>query len=718
MKILVLPGDGIGKDVCNAALPVLKLFDIKAQLEVDEIGWECWLKYGNPIPDSIWGKIKNYDAILPGATTSKGKKEAEAELAKHNTKKNVYTSPIIQLRKNLDLFANIRPCELIYGDRKPFRLTVIRENTEGLYSGIDQKGIPNSLQELIKHPNIERSGYEQASFAIRLQTKYGLERLFNYAFDYAQKYNYSKVTLADKPNVLRESGQMAADIFYSTAKRYKNIHSNIENVDALALQLVRKPENYGVIVAENMFGDILSDLAAGLMGGLGFAPSANIGNSIPYFEPVHGSAPQHAGVNRVNPSAMFLTIALLLEHFNFKKEAETIKKAIKLVVKEGRHTTYDIGGNAGTKEMAQSILNTVEAINTGTINYNKYASIICVGNELLNGSTVNTNASYFAQVLDKANFNVKGHYVVADKEIDVINCINKCLQNDLIILSGGLGPTLDDITREAVAKAFGKPLIHNKQIEDVIEQKLNNIGIPIDKNSKKQSYFPQDSEIITNDNGLAYGFSFKNGFTEVIVLPGPPNECKPMVDSLFLKKIEKNPNKTNYKLLGINESELSFILENIFKNIDADKGIFWRYPYIDLEITFANSKDQKTVENKIYNKLEKFIVSNTGKSATEILFKYLDLNPNISITITKDATGGFLFTKFNNYIKRKNSTQEINIYTDSDTSFNGPFIGQIIFNCNINERNFKITIPKSRVEIKVFATEFVALSILQNSNVL
>ncbi len=356
-RVLVLPGDGIGQEVCRAALPVFGALGLPIDLAFGEIGWECWKRDGDPVPPATWDGIARADAVLLGAITSKGKAAAEADLAPALRGRGIrYVSPVIQLRQRLDLTANVRPVRDLTGGDRAFRCCVIRENTEGLYAGFDYAGIPEPLRPLLRHPNLDVYGPEQASCSIRLQTRHGLERLFRYAFAYAERHGYGQVTLADKPNVLRDSGQFAKDIFDRIAAEHPGIASDIQNVDAVALWLVRRPQRFGVIVAENMFGDILSDLAAGVMGGLGLAPSANIGPDKAYFEPVHGSAPAMAGQGKANPAAMFLTIALLLDHIGFGDAAARIDRAVATVIRAGTTLTYDLGGTAGTDAMAEAIL--------------------------------------------------------------------------------------------------------------------------------------------------------------------------------------------------------------------------------------------------------------------------------------------------------------------------------------------------------------------------
>ncbi|KTC87403.1 MULTISPECIES: isocitrate/isopropylmalate family dehydrogenase [Legionella] len=357
IKIAVLPGDGIGVDVTMAAIPILKALKVPVSLSFGEMGWSYWQKEGNPIPERTWQLIKQADTTLVGASTSKPNREAKAELASELRAKNPqYVSPIIQLRQNLDLFANVRPCFNIQSEGPDFNFCVIRENTEGLYSGFDYHPIPSSLQNLLaQSPTWQKLASDEMSCSLRLQSKRGLMRLFEFAFQYAQRQNMKRVTLADKPNVLRQSGAFARELFESVADNYPQIKADILNVDAVGLWLVRRPEEFGVIVAENMFGDILSDVGAGVMGGLGFAPSENIGEQACYFEPVHGSAPRMKA-HQANPSAMFLTIGLLLQHFGYKEQAEKIRQAVVAVVKERRCLSYDLGGNSSTEEMAEAII--------------------------------------------------------------------------------------------------------------------------------------------------------------------------------------------------------------------------------------------------------------------------------------------------------------------------------------------------------------------------
>ena len=361
--IAVLPGDGCGAEVMSASIDVLNVLNLPITLKYGDIGWQFWQQQGNPIPDKTWQLIDSCDSCLLGAITSKPEREAKLELSEELKGLGLkYLSPIIQLRQKLDLYANVRPCFSILPGSKPFKFCVIRENTEGLYSGFDYHPVPEAILELLQTKTQWQSAKaDELSCSLRVQSQAGLQRLFAFAFDYAKKQGLTKVTFADKPNVLRASSAFARDFFEASSALYPEIEAEIMNADACALHLVRRPERFGVIVAENMFGDVLSDLGAGIMGGLGLAPSANFGTQASYFEPVHGSAPAIAP-NKANPSAMFLSIALCIESLGFIKQAKLIRDAVCQIIKQGRVTTYDLSGEATTIDMAKAIIGKVEEL--------------------------------------------------------------------------------------------------------------------------------------------------------------------------------------------------------------------------------------------------------------------------------------------------------------------------------------------------------------------
>ncbi len=366
MRIAVLPGDGIGKDVTEASLPVFDKLKLPIELYFGDLGWEFWKKEGTPVPERTWQLINECDTVLVGAVTSKPQEKAEQELDKELQNSGLkYVSPVIQLRQRLNLFANIRPIQSIYRDESQdftkFDFIVVRENTEGLYAGLDFYPIPETLYEFVqKQHSIQHTWQmkkpEDGAISCRLVTRDGLCRLLQYSYELAQKKGIKKITWADKPNVMRSSGQFVLDLIKEIGKYYPNIECEVKNVDAVAMWMVKKPEQFEMIVCENQFGDILSDLGAGIMGGLGLAASANIGKNKSYFEPVHGSAPKYEGKNIVNPSAMFLTISMMLEHVGYLDEANRIKKAVFEVINLKECVTKDLNGTATTIDMAKSII--------------------------------------------------------------------------------------------------------------------------------------------------------------------------------------------------------------------------------------------------------------------------------------------------------------------------------------------------------------------------
>ncbi|MCE1396668.1 MULTISPECIES: isocitrate/isopropylmalate dehydrogenase family protein [Enterobacter] len=618
-NVLVLPGDGIGQEVCDAALPVIGALDLPINLTFGEIGWSCWEREGNPVPARTWEQIAEADAVLLGAITSKGKVQAQQALPVALQQKGIeYVSPVIQLRQRLGLYANIRPVKYVTGDRRPFRCCVIRENTEGLYAGMDFKGVGENVASWLKHPNLEKYGPEEAAWSVRLQTRYGLERLFQTAFDYARQHHFSRVTFADKPNVMRESGHFAATIFQEVAARFPDIRADIHNVDAIALWLVRKPHEFGVIVAENMFGDILSDLAAGVMGGLGLAPSANIGSEVAYFEPVHGSAPGMAGQGKANPCAMFYTIALMLAYLGFEAQAEKLQQAVDRVVREGKVATYDLGGPATTEEMAKAI---IDALVQPAIA--KTASVIAIGDELLSGQCLNTNQQAISQCLEKAHYRVKFQATCADNIPQISSAVTGRIgQDDLIVVCGGLGPTSDDKTREAIAQVLNKPLVHDEETWKTIESRLVTFGVKSDPSNRLQARFPEDASILDNACGTAPGFSACVAGSQLVVLPGPPSQALPMLEEALANNKDTGPERQKYcwTLIGISESEVGSIVNALATSTDWDSHFLWKSPYVIVQIeTPAHRPLPLPVRQSLDSALRPYLVSKRNKTAGEIL---------------------------------------------------------------------------------------------------
>jgi molybdenum cofactor synthesis domain-containing protein len=618
-NVLVLPGDGIGQEVCEAALPVISALELPITLNFGEIGWACWMREGNPVPSQTWEKIARADAVLLGAITSKGKAQAEQALPSPLQQQGIeYVSPVIQLRQKLGLFANIRPVKYVTGDRRPFRCCVIRENTEGLYAGMDFKGVSPEVSGWLKHPNLDKYGPEEAAWTVRLQTRYGLERLFQTAFEYARKHCFTRVTFADKPNVMRESGHFAATVFHEVATHFPEITADIHNVDAIALWLVRKPHEFGVIVAENMFGDILSDLAAGVMGGLGLAPSANIGSHVAYFEPVHGSAPGMAGLGKANPCAMFYTIGLMLEYLGFESQAERLQHAVNWVVRDGKIATYDLGGTASTREMAQAVIRQLTRPAVG-----KTASVITIGDELLSGQYPNSNQQHISQRLEAVQHQVRFQATCADNIAQISSLVTSRIgQDDLIVICGGLGPTSDDKTREAVAQSLGSPLIYDEDIWATIQAQLRVFGVKNDPSNRQQARFPDGVSVLENPSGTAPGFCTEIAGSQVVVLPGPPSQALPMLDDALSGRehSESGKKKSNWTLIGITESEVSSIVGTLISSAAWDVHFLWKSPYVIVQIEAPeHSPLPLPVRQSLDHALRPYLVSKCNKTAGEIL---------------------------------------------------------------------------------------------------
>lgn len=363
-KIAVLAGDGVGKDVTEAAMIVLEKIGLDAEYVYGDVGWEFWCCEGDPLPQRTIDLLKSTDCCLFGAITSKPKQEADAELCEELKGKGyVYRSPIVRLRQLFDLYTNLRPCKayknnpLVY--KEGIDLVVFRENTEGLYAGIEWHPVPDNIRAAIdSHPNAKKfasTSNQDMALSVRLFTRKGCQRILRSAFEFAQKHNRRSVTVVEKPNVIRETSGLMVREARKMAAEYPDIPLWEANVDAMAMWLLKNPFDYDVLVSSNMFGDIISDLCAQLVGGLGFAASANIGDDYALFEPTHGSAPKYAGMYKVNPMAMLLTVKLMLDRLGEKEMAEATDKAIAAVIAEGKVRTYDMGGANTTLEVAQAV---------------------------------------------------------------------------------------------------------------------------------------------------------------------------------------------------------------------------------------------------------------------------------------------------------------------------------------------------------------------------
>ena len=364
-KIAWLPGDGVGNDVMEATHIVLDALKLDAEYIHGNIGWEIWRHEGEPLPQRTIEMMKTTDCALFGAITSKPKEEADAELDPELKGKGyIYFSPIVRLRQEFNLHTNLRPCKAYPGNPLNYKdgidLVVFRENTEGMYGGVEFHPIPQEVFDALEnnHPKMKKFkeyGLENLAMSTRIMSRQKCENIVTRAFEYAKMHNRKSVTIVDKPNVLRETGGLMIRTAREVAKKYPGIPMWETNIDAQMMWLVKNPFDYDVLVAENMFGDIISDLAAQLVGGLGFASSGNIGDNYAVFEPTHGSAPKYAGQYKVNPMAMFLTAKLMLDWLQETALAEKLENAIAKVISDGKVKTYDMGGTNTSLEVAEEV---------------------------------------------------------------------------------------------------------------------------------------------------------------------------------------------------------------------------------------------------------------------------------------------------------------------------------------------------------------------------
>jgi isocitrate dehydrogenase len=638
-RVAVLPGDGIGPEVVDVALPVLDRLGMPVEPVFGEIGWECWRTGGDPVPEATWRLIDETDTCLLGAITSKPHREAEAELPEHlrGTGRR-YVSPVIQLRQRLGLYANLRPVENHTGSGRPFRFCVIRENSEGLYAGYDWHGLPEQLAGIVgDHPNVAASAPGDVTASLRLQTGHGVDRLLRYGFGYARAHGHRRLTVADKPNVLRASGDFVRTRLEAIAAEYPDVEHEILNVDALALWLVRRPERFGVVVAENMFGDILSDLSAGVMGGLGLAPSANVGSGGGYFEPVHGSAPPLAGRDRANPAAMFLTIGLMLEHLGFAGAAREVGAAVKDVVRRGTAVTYDLGGQAGTKEMAAALLDAC-----GDRPPARTASVVTIGDELLRGDVVDSNAAEASRMLTERGYTVRERRTVPDDLRTITTAVREGLGRDaLVLVMGGLGPTSDDLTRFGVAQALELPLVHREEAWTAVVERLRRFDIAVHEDNRRQALMPEGAQLLPNPNGTAMGARAQAHGTEVLMLPGPPKECLPMLRATLGEPAEGGERQVSWRTLGLIEADAAAAVDEVLR--EAAPGLRpafrWHYPYVDVKLSYREA-DFPDLAERVGAVLAGHVVSRRERTAVEELAAVLDGRE--VIVVDRVTEGAFL----------------------------------------------------------------------------
>jgi 3-isopropylmalate dehydrogenase len=381
-SVVVMPGDGIGNVVLPEALRVLEAAGFEADWVEAGIGWQHWIDDGNPLPERTVELIAEHKVALFGAITSKPKDRAAAEIRTELRDKGfVYYSPIVGLRQRFDLDVSIRPCVTFPGNPLNFirrssdggfeeprvNAVIFRQNTEGLYGGVEWTNPPEQVwQALDTHPRFAAFRdvpREDLAVSTRIFTRAKCRRICEEAFAYAAQHGYGSVTVCEKPNVIREtSGMMLAEA-RKLHPNYPGIELWDTNIDAQMMWLTKNPEDYGVIVAGNMFGDIISDGFAGLVGGLGFAASANIGREVGVFEPTHGSAPKYAELDPpiVNPIAMILSAVMMLDWMGEIEVADRVRAAVAKVVAEGRVRSYDmLKLRGGAQAIAEGAATTTE----------------------------------------------------------------------------------------------------------------------------------------------------------------------------------------------------------------------------------------------------------------------------------------------------------------------------------------------------------------------
>jgi isocitrate/isopropylmalate dehydrogenase len=351
--------------VLRAAQRVLEKLELDAEYLHGDIGWEYWCREGDALPARTIDLLKNVDAAMFGAITSKPVKAAEKELDPSLHGKGLtYRSPIVRMRQLFDLFVCLRPCKAYPGNPLNFKekidLVVFRENTEDLYAGVEFAPVPMALRECLQTLSKPFSAFqnvplEQYAVSCKINTRKGSERIVRAAFEYARQQNRRKVTVVHKANVVRATDGLFLDVAKEVARDFPEILMDDANIDAMCMWLLKNPFNYDVLVAPNLYGDIISDLCAQMVGGLGFGCSGNLGDQVAVFEPTHGSAPKYAGMDKCNPIATILAAKMMLEWLGEKEKAQRLEAAVAETIREGKTRTYDMGGSDSTTSMAQAI---------------------------------------------------------------------------------------------------------------------------------------------------------------------------------------------------------------------------------------------------------------------------------------------------------------------------------------------------------------------------
>ncbi len=356
-KITLIPGDGIGPEITDATVKVVEATGVNIEWDVVNAGADVYEIEGTVLPDRVVKSLRENKVGIKGPiTTPVG---------------TGFRSVNVAIRKLFNLYACVRPCKSYEGVRSRYsgiNLVVIRENTEDLYAGIEFKKGEAETEQLIEFIREKQNAQirEDSGISIKPISVEGSEKIIRFAFDYARKNGRKKVTGVHKANIMKYSDGLFLEVFRKVASEYSDIEAEERIVDNMCMQLVQKPELYDVLVLPNLYGDIISDLAAGLVGGLGVAPGGNIGESIALFEPTHGSAPKYKGQNKVNPTAMMLSAVMMLKHIGEKESADKLELSIAEIIKEGKYVTYDLKPDrddptaVGTSEFADAVVKKIK----------------------------------------------------------------------------------------------------------------------------------------------------------------------------------------------------------------------------------------------------------------------------------------------------------------------------------------------------------------------
>ncbi|MEW6033586.1 MAG: isocitrate/isopropylmalate dehydrogenase family protein [Chloroflexota bacterium] len=359
-KITLIPGDGVGPEVTKATRRVLEATGVDIKWDLAVVGDAAQDMFGTPLPDYVFESIGRNKVALKGpVTTPVG---------------YGFRSVNVALRQVLDLYACVRPCKTYPGVISPYSgvdLVIVRENTEDLYCGIEfQQGTPEAGRLIgLVGDAMGRKVRHDSGFSLKMISDFGARRIVKFAFEYARKHGRRKVTAVHKANILKFSDGLFLSVAREVAREYDDIEFEDVVVDTVCMRLVRKPQQFDVLVLPNLYGDFVSELTAGLVGGLGVAPGANVGEDVSVFEPTHGSAPKYAGKNKVNPMAMMLSGVMMLRHIGEAPAGDLLESAIAAVIQEGKHLTYDMKANpgegVGTNQVADAVIEKLEQLKKG-----------------------------------------------------------------------------------------------------------------------------------------------------------------------------------------------------------------------------------------------------------------------------------------------------------------------------------------------------------------